>query len=56
MNCRYLRVRCSIVAANVADSHKPMGYYAELGLQDSALSEVLQQGAAPADCLPGVDI
>lgn len=56
MKCRYLRVCCSIVAASGADSHRPRGYYAGLGLQDPALSEVLQQGVAPVDCLTGVDI
>lgn len=56
MNCLYLRVCCSIVAASVADSHRTRGYYVELGLQDWALSEGRQLGVAPTDCLTGEDI
>lgn len=52
----YLHVCCSTVTASVADSHRPRGYYVELGLQASVLSEVLQQGVAPEDCLTGVGI
>lgn len=56
MKCLYLHVCCSTVTASAADSHRPRGYYVELGLQASALSEVLQQVVAPEDCLIGVGI
>lgn len=56
VKCLYLHVCCSTVTASVADSHRPRGYYVKLGLQASALSEVMQQGVAPEDCLTDVGI
>lgn len=56
VKCFYLHVFCSIVKANVADSHRPRGYYGESGPRASGLSEALQQGVAPEDCLTGAGI
>lgn len=56
VTCLHLGVSCSTVAASVADSHTPRGSCAESGLPDWPLSQVLQQGAAPADCLTGAGI
>lgn len=47
---------CSIVSASVADSHRSRGYYVELKPQAWGLSEVLQWGVAPTDCLTGVGV